>query len=95
MSPARHHNPSPITRTLNALSSDPGIVLIAAVVLLAVCLIDTVTPLGLPVYRCPRRTLRAPSAHSPLLRDRLRLFCTVSGKPARTRSPGPVEHKVR
>jgi hypothetical protein len=50
MSPARHHNQSPMTRTLNALSSDLGIVIIAAIVLLSVYLIDTVTPLGEPVW---------------------------------------------
>lgn len=50
MSPARHHNQSPITRILNSLSSDLGIVIIAAVILLAVYLIDTITPLGEPVW---------------------------------------------
>ncbi|MDP3396961.1 MAG: hypothetical protein Q8S57_09910 [Methanoregula sp.] len=50
MSPARHHNQSPMTKVLNSLSSDPGIVIIAAVVLLAVYLVDTITPLGEPVW---------------------------------------------
>jgi hypothetical protein len=50
MSPARRHNPSPMTRILNALSSDSGIVIIVAVVLLAVYLIDSITPLGEPVW---------------------------------------------
>ena len=50
MSPARHHNQSPITKVLNSLSSDLGLVIIAAVVLLAVYLIDTITPLGEPVW---------------------------------------------
>ncbi|MDO8874003.1 MAG: hypothetical protein Q7V05_14935 [Methanoregula sp.] len=50
MSPARHHNQTPITRVLNSLVSDLGLVIIAAVVLLAVYLIDTITPLGEPVW---------------------------------------------
>ena len=50
MSPSRHHNPSPITRALNTLSSDLGIVIIAAVIIFAVYLLDTVTPLGEPVW---------------------------------------------
>jgi hypothetical protein len=50
MSPARHHNQTPITRVLNSLSSDLGIVIIAAVVLIGVYLIDTITPLGEPVW---------------------------------------------
>jgi hypothetical protein len=39
-----------MTKILNKLSSDLGIVIIVAVVLLAVYLIDTVTPLGEPVW---------------------------------------------
>lgn len=50
MSPARHHNQSPMTKVLNSLSSDPGIVIIVPVVLLAVYLIDSITPLGEPVW---------------------------------------------
>jgi len=50
MSPARHHNQSPITRTRTALGSDLGIIIIAAVIILGVYLIDTVTPLGEPVW---------------------------------------------
>jgi hypothetical protein len=50
MSPARHHNQSPITRVLNSLSSDLGLVIIAAIVLISVYLIDTITPLGEPVW---------------------------------------------
>ena len=50
MSPARRHNQSPITKILNSLSSDLGLVIIAAIVLLAVYLIDTITPLGEPVW---------------------------------------------
>lgn len=50
MSPARHHNQSPMTKVLNSLSSDLGIVIIVVVVLLAVYLVDTITPLGDPVW---------------------------------------------
>ncbi|MDO9036126.1 MAG: hypothetical protein Q7U51_13125 [Methanoregula sp.] len=50
MSPARHHNQTPMTKILSSLSSDLGIVIIAAVVLLAVYLLDTITPLGEPVW---------------------------------------------
>ena len=50
MSPARRHNPSPVKRVLNTLSSDSGIVIIIAVVLLAVYVIDSLTPLGEPVW---------------------------------------------
>ncbi|MDP2796563.1 MAG: hypothetical protein Q8N94_03530 [Methanoregula sp.] len=50
MSPARHHNQTPTTRVLNSLGSDLGLVIIAAVVLLAVYLIDTITPMGEPVW---------------------------------------------
>lgn len=50
MSPSRHHNQSPTTKTLNALASDLGIVTIAAVIILSVYIIDTITPLGEPVW---------------------------------------------
>lgn len=50
MSPSKHHNQSPMIRTINMLSSDLGIVIIAAIVLLSVYLFDTVTPLGEPVW---------------------------------------------
>jgi len=39
-----------MTRTLNTLASDLGIVMIAAIIILGVYLIDTVTPLGEPVW---------------------------------------------
>jgi hypothetical protein len=39
-----------MTKILNALSSDLGIVTIAAVIILGVYLIDTITPLGEPVW---------------------------------------------
>jgi hypothetical protein len=50
MSPARRHNQSPITKTLSSLASDLGIVLVVALVMVAVYLVDTMTPLGEPVW---------------------------------------------
>jgi hypothetical protein len=47
---AKRHNQSPTNKTLNALASDLGIVTIAAVIILGVYLIDTITPLGEPVW---------------------------------------------
>lgn len=46
----KRHNPSAITRTLSTLASDMGIVVIAAVIIVSVYLIDTITPLGEPVW---------------------------------------------
>ncbi|WP_321505038.1 hypothetical protein [uncultured Methanoregula sp.] len=50
MSPARRHNQSPLTKILTSLSSDLGLVTIIALILIAVYLIDTITPLGEPVW---------------------------------------------
>ena len=50
MSQAGRHNQSPMTRTLKTLASDSGIVIIAAVIIIGVYLVDTVTPLGEPVW---------------------------------------------
>jgi hypothetical protein len=50
MSPARHHKQTPTAKVLNTLSSDWGIVTIAAVVILSVYYLDTITPLGQPVW---------------------------------------------
>jgi hypothetical protein len=50
MSPARHHNQSPVIQILKSLASDLGLVIVIALVLIAVYLIDTVTPLGEPVW---------------------------------------------
>ena len=50
MSPARRHNQSPVTQILNTLASDLGILVITTVIILAVYAIDTVTPLGEPVW---------------------------------------------
>ena len=50
MSPARRHDKSPMTRILKPLVSDLGIVIIVVLVILAVYLIDTITPLGDPVW---------------------------------------------
>lgn len=46
----RHPDKSVVTGILGALSSDLGIVFVAAVVLVGVYLADTVTPLGQPVW---------------------------------------------
>ena len=50
MSPARHHKQSPITGILTSLASDLGLVIIIALVLIGVYLMDTMTPLGEPVW---------------------------------------------
>ncbi|MDO9549606.1 MAG: hypothetical protein Q7J03_01405 [Methanoregula sp.] len=50
MPSAKRHNLNPMTRTLNTLASDLGIMMIAAIIILGVYLIDTVTPLGEPVW---------------------------------------------
>lgn len=50
MSPARHHPQSPITGILTSLASDLGLVIIIALVLIGVYLMDTMTPLGEPVW---------------------------------------------
>ena len=50
MPSAKRHNQSPMTKILNALASDLSIVTIAAVIILGVYLIDTITPLGEPVW---------------------------------------------
>jgi len=50
MPPARHHARSPGTAILHSLASDIGIVIIACLILVGVYLLDTVTPLGEPVW---------------------------------------------
>ena len=50
MSPARRRNQSAVTPILNTLASDLGILVITAVIILAVYAIDTMTPLGEPVW---------------------------------------------
>lgn len=50
MSPARRHNQSPVTKIISALASDLGIVFVIALVMVAVYLADTMTPLGQPVW---------------------------------------------
>jgi len=50
MSPARHHNLSSMIAILSSLASDLGIVIIIALVIIGVYLIDTITPLGEPVW---------------------------------------------
>lgn len=50
MSPARRRNQSPVTPILNTLASDPGILVVTTVIILAVYAIDTMRPLGEPVW---------------------------------------------
>ena len=50
MSPARRCNQSPVTQMLKTLASDLGISVVTTVIILAVYAIDTVTPLGEPVW---------------------------------------------
>ena len=50
MPPSRRRNQSPMTNILDSLSSDLGLVSIIALVLITVYLIDTITPLGDPVW---------------------------------------------
>ena len=50
MPSAKRRNQSPMIKILNTLASDLGIVTIAAVIIVGIYLIDTVTPLGEPVW---------------------------------------------
>ena len=50
MPPARHHNQPPITKILNSLASDFGLVIVIVLILIAVYFLDTITPLGEPVW---------------------------------------------
>jgi len=50
MPSAKRHSQSPMTKILNALSTDLSLVAIAAVTIIGVYLIDTITPLGEPVW---------------------------------------------
>jgi hypothetical protein len=50
MPTAKGRNQSPVIKTLKALASDFSIVTIVAVIILGIYLIDTVTPLGEPVW---------------------------------------------
>ncbi len=50
MPPARHHKSSPLTKVLSSLSSDLGLVMVIALILVAVYLADTITPLGEPIW---------------------------------------------
>ena len=50
LSPARHPKHSSLTPVLSTLASDLGIVLVITVVIIGVYLLDTVTPLGEPVW---------------------------------------------
>lgn len=50
MSTSRRRNHSSVAEILDALASDLGIVLVVALVLVGVYLLDTITPLGEPVW---------------------------------------------
>lgn len=50
MSMSRRRNHSSVADVLGALASDLGIVLVIALVLVGVYLLDTITPLGEPVW---------------------------------------------
>ena len=50
MPASRRHNQSPLTKVLDILASDLGIVTITILTILYIYLIDTVTPLGEPVW---------------------------------------------
>lgn len=50
MSPSRHHTQSAGTEILRSLASDLGIVIVVCLVLIGVYLLDTITPLGEPVW---------------------------------------------
>jgi hypothetical protein len=50
MSPARHHDQSRIRKLLSSFASDLGIALAIVLVMLAVYLVDSITPLGEPVW---------------------------------------------
>jgi hypothetical protein len=50
MSSARRHNQSPVTKLLSSIASDLGLVIAVVIIMIAVYLIDTVTPLGQPVW---------------------------------------------
>jgi hypothetical protein len=50
MSPARRRNQSAVTTILTTLASDLGILIATSVIILAVYLIDTMRPLGEPVW---------------------------------------------
>ncbi len=50
MTLARPHHPTPVLRIFHVLASDMGIALITVFVFLGVYLLDTMTPLGEPVW---------------------------------------------
>ena len=50
MPASRRRNQSPLTKVLDILASDLGIVTITILTILCIYLIDTVTPLGEPVW---------------------------------------------
>jgi len=50
MPPANHHKRSPAQKILGTLASDIGIAVVIVLVILGVYLLDSVTPLGQPVW---------------------------------------------
>jgi hypothetical protein len=50
MTPARHHKESTTGKIISSLASDLGLVMVIALILIGVYLIDTITPLGEPVW---------------------------------------------
>ena len=50
MPSVKRRNESPMTTLINALASDLGILLTAALIIVTVYAIDTITPLGEPVW---------------------------------------------
>jgi len=50
MSPARRRNQSAVTPILNTLASDLGILVVTTVIILSVYALDTMRPLGEPVW---------------------------------------------
>lgn len=51
MTPPRHHGKAPeIQRVLGLLASDAGILLVTTLIMVAVYILDTVSPLGEPVW---------------------------------------------
>ncbi|WP_321505040.1 hypothetical protein [uncultured Methanoregula sp.] len=50
MSMAGSHNQSPIKKVFSYLGSESGVIIIVTSLLLAIFLIDAITPLGIPVW---------------------------------------------
>jgi len=50
MHPSRHRNRTLFAKILDLLASDPGIVAVTLLTIIGIYLIDTITPLGEPVW---------------------------------------------